>query len=141
MSLIAIAATAVLLAQAPAEPQKKADANQPVTLNGCVVRETASDNSYTFTDNNGLKYRLAGKSVSRYSGLSVEVVGIVDRRNLKVTGGLWPSTNIAAQAGSLDPSKAAIAALPGGGTGGTGNVDLPTLRVTRVGVASGECRR
>ena len=107
MSLIAIAATAVLLAQAPAEPQKKADANQPVTLNGCVVRETASDNSYTFTDNNGLKYRLAGKSVSRYSGLSVEVVGIVDRRNLKVTGGLWPSTNIAAQAGSLDPSKAA----------------------------------
>ena len=141
MSIIAIAATAVLLAQAPAEPQKKADSNQPVTLNGCVVRAAANDTSYTFTDNNGLKYRLAGKSVSKYSGMSVEVVGIVDHRNLKVAGGLWPTPNVAAQAGNIDPGKAAVAALPGGGAGGTGNVDLPTLRVTRVGVASGECKR
>jgi hypothetical protein len=141
MSIIAIAA-ALLLAQAPAEPQKKADSNQPVTLNGCVVREAANGSSYTFTDaTNGLKYKLAGKSVSRYSGMSLEVVGIVDRRNLKVYGGLWPSTNVAAQAGAIDPGKAAVAALPGGGASGTGSVDLPTLRVTRVGVASGECKQ
>src|SRR5215467_13509880 len=109
MSIIAIAATAVLLAQAPAEPQKKADPNQPVTLNGCVVREAASDSSYTFTDTNGLKYRLAGKSVSKYSGMSVEVVGLVDNRKLKVVGGLWPTPNVAAQAGNIDPGKAAVA--------------------------------
>jgi hypothetical protein len=140
MTILAIAAT-LLPAQSAAEPQKKPDPNQPVTLNGCVTRESASDTSYTFTDADGLKYRLTGRSVSKYSGMSVEVVGIVDHRNLKVTGGLWPTTNIAAQAGSIDPGKAAVAALPGGGTGGTGNVGLPTLRVTRVGVASGECRR
>jgi|SRR6185369_14695574 len=140
MSIIAIAA-AFLLAQAPADPQKKADPNQPVTLNGCVVREAANGSAYTFTDNtSGAQYRLAGKSVSKYSGMTVEVVGIVDRRDLKVVGGLWPTPNVAAQAGNIDPGKAAVAAL-GGGTVGTGRVDLPTLRISRVGLTSGDCKR
>ena len=130
---------ALLLAQSPPVPQQKANPNEPVTLNGCVERDTSSGSSYTFTDSSGQQYRLAGKNVARYSGLTVEVVGIVDRRDLKVVGGLWPSTNVAAQAGSLDPGVAAVAALGGGTT--TGRVDLPRLRITRVGVARGECKR
>jgi hypothetical protein len=130
---------ALLLAQSQPAPQQKANSTDPITLNGCVERDTSSGSSYTFTDNNGQQYRLSGKSVAKYSGLTVEVVGIVDRKDLKVVGGLWPSPNVAAQAGSLDPGVAAVAAL-GGGTTGTGRVDLPRLRITRVGVAQGECK-
>jgi hypothetical protein len=139
MSIIPVV-VALLLAQSQPAPQKKANPNEPVTLNGCVERDTANGSSYTFTDSNGLQYRLAGKSVAKYSGMTVEVAGIVDRSDLKVVGGLWPSPNVAAQAGSLDPGVAAVAAL-GGGTTGTGRVDLPRLRITRVGIAQGECKR
>jgi hypothetical protein len=130
---------ALLLAQSQPAPQKKADSNEPVTLKGCVVRETSSGSSYTFTDSAGLKYRLAGKSVEKYSGMAVEVVGLVDKRNVAVTGGLWPTPNVAAQAGNMDPGKAAVIAL-GGGSTGTGRVELPTLRITRVGLGAGECK-
>ena len=139
MSIIPVV-VALLLAQAPSAPQKKADSNEPVRLKGCVVRDTSSGNSYTFTDSAGTKYRLAGKSVSKYSGMSVEVVGLIDKPNLSVKGGLWPSPNVAAQAGNIDPGVAAVAAL-GGGTVGTGRVELPTLRITRVGLGTSECKQ
>jgi hypothetical protein len=132
---------ALLLAQAPAPaPEKKADPNEPVSLKGCVVRDSASGSSYTFTDeSNGTKYRLAGKSVAKYSGMSVQVVGLVDNRKVAVTGGLWPTPNVAAQAGNMDPGKAAVIAL-GAGSTGTGRVELPTLRITRVGLGASECK-
>ena len=139
MSIIPVV-VALLLAQAPPAPEKKADSNEPVKLKGCVVRDTSSGNSYTFTDSDGTHYRLAGKSAAKYSGMSVEVVGLVDRRNLTVVGGLWPTPNVAAQAGNMDPGKAAVIAL-GTGSVGTGRVELPTLRITRVGLGATECRQ
>jgi hypothetical protein len=139
MSIMPIVAALLLAQSQPAAPQPKPDPNAPVTLDGCVVRDASSGNSYTFTDSNGLKYRLTGRSVDKYSGMAVQVVGIV-RKDVKITGGLWPTTNVAAQAGNMDPGKAAVAAL-GGGTTGTGRVELPTLRITRVGLGAGECRQ
>ena|SRR5882672_1869084 len=140
MSIIPVLAAAVLLAQ-QSDPQKKVDANQPVTLTGCVVRDLANGSSFTLTDStDGAQYRLTGKSVSKYSGMAVQVVGVLDNRRVKIQGGLWPSPNVAGQAGAIDPGKAAVAAL-GGGTTGTGNVALPTLRITRVGLGAGECRK
>jgi hypothetical protein len=139
MSIMPIV-VALLLAQSQPAPQKKADSNEPVTLKGCVVRDVSSGSSYTFTDeSSGTKYRLAGKSVAKYSGTAVEVVGLIDTRNVAVTGGLWPTPNVAAQAGNMDPGKAAVIAL-GGGSTGTGRVELPTLRITRVGLGAGECK-
>jgi hypothetical protein len=139
MSIMPIV-VALLLAQSQPAPQKKADSNEPVTLKGCVVRDVSSGSSYTFTDEStGTKYRLAGKSVAKYSGTAVEVVGLIDTRNVAVTGGLWPTPNAAAQAGNMDPGKAAVIAL-GGGSVGTGRVELPTLRITRVGLGAGECK-
>ena len=44
------------------------------------------------------------------------------------------------QAGAIDPGKAAVAAI-GGGTTGSGTVDLPTFKVARVSAAPGECRK
>ncbi len=146
MILFTVAAAAVLLAQTqPAAPAQKRDPNAPVTMNGCVQRDyTDSKNAtaYTFVNSaDGSRYRLAGKSVSKYSGMSVQVVGVVDTKKLKIVGGLWPSPNVAAQAGAIDPGRAAVAALPGGPTTGTGNVELPTLNVTRLSLGQGECRK
>jgi hypothetical protein len=143
MSILPVV-VALLLGQSqpPAQPapEKKVDQNAPVTLKGCVARDASSGSSYTFTDSAGLKYRLAGKSVEKYSGMAVEVVGLVNRPNLVVKGGLWPTPNVAAQAGNMDPGRQAVAALQAG-TAGTGNVELPTLRITRVGLGAGECKQ
>ncbi len=146
--MLYILAAALLAAQSPsgAKTETKTEPNAPVTMNGCVTRDytdSKNANAYTFVDNvDGSRYHLKGKTVSKYSGMSVQVVGtIVDTKKLKVTGGLWPSPNVAAQAGAIDPAKAGVAALPGGPTTGIGNVDIPTLSVTRLSLGQGECRR
>lgn len=144
--MLAIFAAAFLLAQAPApQPAPKPDPKAPITMNGCVTRDytdSRNANAYTFVDDtDGSRYRLKGRSLSKYSGMSVQVVGVVDTKKLKIVGGLWPSPNVAAQAGAIDPGKAAIAALPGGPTTGVGNVELPVLNVARLSLGPGECRK
>jgi hypothetical protein len=147
MSILPVVAAAVLLAQAqPSQPAaEKKDPNAPITMNGCVQRDytdAKNGTAYTFVDGtDGSRYRLSGKSVSKYSGMSVQVVGVLNTRKLKVTGGLWPSPNVAAQAGAIDPGQAAVAALPGGPTTGIGNVEMPILNVTRLSLGQGECRK
>src|SRR4051812_32917374 len=147
--MISFLLAAALLAQsqpaAPAPKVDKIDPNAPITMNGCVTRDYADSknaNAYTFVDGtDGTRYHLKGKSLSKYSGMSVQVVGLVETKKLRVAGGLWPSPNVAGQAGAIDPAKAGVAALPGGPTTGTGNVDLPTLNVTRLSLGQGECRK
>ena len=149
MTILPVLAAAVLLAQAqPSTPAPKTDPNAPVTMTGCVTRDytdAKNASAYTFIDDtSGSRYRLAGKNVSvaKYSGMSVEVVGLVDTRKLRVVGGFYPSTNVAAQAGSIDVAQAAVAALPGSAaTTGVGNVQLPVLNVTRLSLGTGECRK
>jgi len=146
MTFLPVVAAAVLLAQAqPSQPAEKKDPNAPVTLNGCVQRDytdSKSATSYTFIDStSGSRYRLAGKSVSRYSGMAVQVVGVVNSKKLTVVGGFWPSPNVAAQAGSIDVNVAAVAAMPGGPSTGVGNVQVPTLNVTQLSLGQGECRK
>jgi hypothetical protein len=120
----------------------KPDPNKPVTMNGCVVRDTATGKDFTFTDNaNGFQYHLSGQDVSKFApGQPLEIIGIVDTKRLRVKTGLYPSPNVAAQAGAIDPGKAHVAAL-GGGTTGSGNVELPTFKVAQVRAAQGECRK
>ena len=144
--MLPIFAVAVLLAQAQtSEPAKKADPKAPITMDGCVTRDyTDSRNAsaYTFVDSiDGARYHLKGKSLSKYSGMSVQVIGVIDTKRVKFVGGLYPSPNIAGQAGAIDPGKAAVAAMPGGAATGVGNVDLPTLNVTRLSFGQGECRK
>ena len=136
---------AMLLAQSqPAQPAQKTDPTAPVTLNGCVTRDYSdakNASTYTFLSDEGGRYRLNGKGVSKYSGMSVQVTGTIDNKKVKFVGGLYPSPNIAAQAGAIDPGVAAVAAMPGGSSKGTGNVEIPTLNVTRLSLGKGECRK
>jgi hypothetical protein len=110
-----------------------------VTLTGCVSRSGTTPTEFTFADaTTGTKYRLSGASVRKFAGQRVVIVGGPERR-LTIRGGLVPSPNAAAQAGHQDPVQAAIANLPGGGSTGTGTVELPTFRVSRVRAAGGSC--
>jgi hypothetical protein len=145
--LAALVLTGATLLAAPARsqnaspPPTKPDPNKPVTMNGCVVRDMTATKNFMFTDStDGSKYRLSGRDVSKFIGQPLQIVGVVDTRRLKVVGGLTPSPNVAGQAGAIDPGKAAVAAI-GGGTTGSGTVDIPTFRVTRVSASPGECRR
>ena len=140
-----LAGATAALAAAPVSAQgtppstAKPDKNKPVTMNGCVVRDLASNSQFTFTDvTDGTRYRLSGHDVSKFIGQPMQIVGVVDSRRLVVVGGLTPSPNVAAQAGSIDPGKAAVAAL-GGGTTGSGSGTLPTFKVARVSASQGEC--
>jgi hypothetical protein len=139
-------ATVTLAAQAGAQNSSpaatKPDPNKPMTMKGCVTRDAAAAiQQFTFTDStDGSKYRLSGRDVTKFLGQPMQIVGIIDARRLRVVGGLTPSPNVAAQAGAIDPGKAAVAAI-GGGTTGSGTVALPTFKVTRVSAAPGECRK
>ena len=133
--------TAPAASQSASSSKTKADPNEPVTMNGCVTRSATSGNEFTFTDtSSGFQYRLSGKDVSKLLGQPLQIVGAMDNRRLKIKTGLYPSPNVAAQAGSMDPGKAHVAAL-GGGTTGSGNPDLPTFKVARVSAVQGECRK
>ena len=134
-------AIATAVSQAPAPAKTKEDPNKPVTMNGCVVREASAAKEFTFTDSsNGFKYRLSGQDVSKLLNQPIEIVGVVDTSKLKVKGGLYPTPNVAGQAGAIDPGKAHVASL-GGGTTGSGTPDLPTFKVAQVKATQGECRK
>jgi hypothetical protein len=141
-----LAGVAVLLAatsvSAGGQRSTTDEKNRPVTMNGCVARARAVQDPVTFSDaETGNKYRLSGKSVRKFAGQRVEIVGGTPiPKRLEVRGGLYPSPNVAAQAGAIDTAKAAIARQPGGPESATGQVDLlPEFRVTRVRVVDGSC--
>ena len=150
LAVIAVSGPGVVAEQAAAPAPAKTDKADktttgkkeplaPLTLSGCVARGDAP-NEYTIDDQSAGKYRVSGGEIKRYVGQHVEVVGTLDTARLKVRGGLYPSPNAAGQAGAMDPVKSAMAAQPGGAAKGTGDVDLPMLKVKSVKSLGGGCR-
>jgi hypothetical protein len=128
---VACAATAAL-------GQTKADSKKTdtITLTGCVARDEATPTQYTLEDRKGGgRFRLTGINLKDYVDKSVTVVG---SKKLVIVGGLYPNANVAAQAGAMDPTRAAMAAQPG--AAGPGNVTLPEFKVKSVRPVSGSCR-
>jgi len=137
--LAVLFASAVAIAQTPKSSSKDKETT-PSTLTGCVSKSPLPSGEFTFTDGvTGSKYRLTGKGIRQWAGQQVEIVSGPNKR-LSIRGGLYPSPNIAAQAGAIDPAQAAIARQPGGAASGTGGVDLPEFRVAKVRAAGGSCR-
>ena len=144
---LAVAACALALGSSLAArsnaPAPAAKTNQQVakalTLSGCVERGV-TPNQYTLADDLNGKYEVSGSGIRKYLGKRVQVAGSPGSTRLRVTGGLWPTPNVAAQAGALDPAKAAIAAQPGGGSLGTGEVALPTFKVKSIRTLDGGCK-
>ena len=138
----------MMLVTAPALPSAQTSSATPsgkdkpstITLTGCVSGSPLQTGEFTFVDRvSGSKYRLTGKRMKGYAGQQVEIVSSPNRK-LVVKGGLYPSPNIAAQAGGLDPAQEAIARQPGGATNGTAGAEIPEFRVARVRTVPGACQ-
>ena len=109
-----------------------------ITLSGCVERGETTPGQYTLSDKKeGSTYRLTGTDFREYIGRRVQIVGGVASRRFTIVGGLTPNANVAAQAGAMDPVRAANAAA--GGTAGPGTVALPEFKVKSVRPVSGGC--
>ncbi|MBZ5559695.1 MAG: hypothetical protein LAO77_20705 [Acidobacteriia bacterium] len=132
--ILALLVVAPLAAQTkpPAKPTPKV-----ITLSGCVERSGSTPGQYTLSEvKGGAVYKLTGTDVRDFVGRRVEIVGQGPRR-FTIAGGLTPSANVAAQAGAMDPTRAAVASA--GGSAGPGTVDLPEFRVKSVRPISGAC--
>jgi len=113
---------------------------EPLTLTGCVSPKAEAGN-YTFTDSTGgSQYRLTGKDIKKYAGKRVEVVESASKGGVAIKGGLYPSPNVAGQAGALDPVQSAIATQRGSGTAAGTAADLPEFRANRVRLVDGACQ-
>ena len=132
-----VAAGAMASAQKPSAGKTAPKANKTVTLVGCV-QKGRTPNQFTLSDESG-KYVVTGARIGRYLGVRVEIGGISDTSRFKVKGGLWPTANVAGQAGAMDPARAAMAAQPGGPASATGDVDLPRVVVKSVRTLDGRC--
>ena len=114
------------------------EAPKTISLSGCVVRGEKAPDQYTLDDAEEGKYRLTGLNLHDYIGQRVQIAGaIVETKRLTIKGGLTPSPNVAAQAGAMDPARAAVASA--GGAAGPGTVNLPEFKVKSVRPVSGGC--
>jgi hypothetical protein len=129
-------------AQAPGSSSKPpADESKEIRLNGCISRDATRPGQFNFRDNeSGDRYRLTGKGLRKFVGHRVEIVGGPPGKGITFRTGLWPSPNVAAQAGALDPAKAAVANLPGGAADAPGVSPLPELKVIRLRGVEGACQ-
>jgi len=132
-----LAAGAMASAQKPSADKTATKASKTLTLVGCVGKG-ATPNQFTLSDESG-KYVVTGARIGRYVGLRVEIAGVSDTGKFKVKGGLWPTPNVAGQAGAIDPARAAMAAQPGGPASATGEVDLPRVVVKSVRALDSKC--
>ena len=140
--LVAFHTAAGAAPQAPGPPSKPpATDNKEIRLNGCISRDAIRPGQFNFLDNeSGFKYRLTGKGLRKFVGQRVEIVGGPPGKGITFRTGLWPSPNTAAQAGALDPAKAAVANLPGGAADGVGVSPLPEFKVIRLRGVEGACQ-
>ena len=137
-TLVIVLACAASLAAAQTKTKPPpAPAAKTISLTGCVVRGEAGPNEYTISDPAEGPYRLTGMKLGDYVGKRVLIAGGVQTRRLQIKGGLLPNANIAAQAGAIDPTQAAIANA--GGVAGPGSVQLPEFRVKGIRPVAGGC--
>jgi hypothetical protein len=95
-------------------------------LTGCVHGVEGGLDHYVLLNGKDKKtYQLSGKDLRAYVG-----------RHVRVEGGLYPSANVSAQAGAIDPAQAAAAALSGSAVPGTDHVEFRVQRVRRL---AGSC--
>ena len=116
------------------------DAPKEMRLTGCVAKDRFAPGQFTFQEaDSGWRYRLTGKGLKNFVGHRVEVVGGPPGKGVTFRTGLYPSPNTAAQAGALDPAKAAIATLPGGAADAPAQSTLPEFHVIRLHDVQGAC--
>lgn len=133
---IAVATPGATATEQRTTTDTKPPATKILTLSGCVSADPSGPGAFTLSDTKpGTSYRLTGLDVREYAGQRVQVSGVTSRR-LRIVGGLYPSPNVAAQAGAIDPAQAAVAAASGPGAA---SKTLPEFRVKGVQAIPGAC--
>ena len=142
-ALLIVFHTATGAAAQAAKPSENAAGSdsKEIRLNGCISRDVVRPGQFNFLDNDsGFRYRLTGKGLRKFVGHRVEIVGGPPGKGVTFRTGLWPSPNTAAQAGALDPARAAVANLPGGAADAVGVSPLPEFKVIRLRGVEGACQ-
>lgn len=139
LATLLVCQPAAVGAQAP-KPAVK-DAPKEMRLNGCISRDRITPGQFNFLDDDsGGRYRLTGKNLKKFVGRRVEIVGGPPGKRITFKTGLWPSPNVAAQAGAMDPAQAAVANLPGGAADAVALTPLPEFHVSRLRGVEGACQ-
>ena len=117
----------------PAPPGQDASTQEtakPLVLTGCVTADRTEPDKFTLRESSGgPTYRLYGVKMYAYAG-----------RRVRIVGGLYPSANIAVQAGAIDPTKAAMAASEAATAGiAPALAPPPEIRVSQVRRLKGPC--
>jgi hypothetical protein len=137
LACVVVVAAAVYAPLGAQKPDKKTP--KTISLSGCVVRSEKTPDQFTLNDVNAGTYRLSGVKLHDYLGQRVQLAGaVVENKRFTVKGGLLPNPNVAAQAGAMDPARAAVASA--GGAAGPGTVEeFPEFKVKSVRPADGSC--
>ena len=124
-----VLSTRALSAQSPAVRATAAPtAEKPTSLSGCVEAVERTNEGFALPDHKNRTFHPAETNLHLYVG----------GRPVPVVGGLLPTTNIAAQAGSIDPTIALMATMSGN-LAGTGHPRVARPRVIRLGPSGGPC--
>jgi hypothetical protein len=135
-SLITMIAAVIAVSAVPQEQSSKQSKKAgTITLSGCVSKSDRSQ-EYTLSDDAEGTFRLTGMSVRKYVGKRIEVVGVEPR--LAVKGGLYPTPNVAAQAGAIDPARAATEAAVAGPAAVSAS-PYPEFKVRSIKPVAGTC--
>ncbi|HTI40946.1 MAG TPA: hypothetical protein VL693_03895 [Vicinamibacterales bacterium] len=138
-AMLVLQAAATASAQDAKTPAK--EASKELRLNGCISRDARTPGQFNFReDDSGDRYRLTGKNLKKFVGQRVEIVGGPPGKGITFKTGLWPSPNVAAQAGAMDPAQAAVARMPGGAADAPGASALPEFHVIRLRGVEGACQ-
>jgi hypothetical protein len=134
----AICAVGMASGQNPPASSSSAKRVSSTTLDGCIT--AGADRRKTFTLANAANqetYLLKGLDVHDLVGKHVELSGLPSSKRLHIVGGLYPSANVAAQAGGIDPTQAAMAAQ----SGPTAQASKPVVEfnVKSVRIMPGAC--
>jgi hypothetical protein len=141
IGVLVLAGTTTVVAQTASNQPASSDTkkgNQPLTLVGCVNAPDAMGQILFSDSAEGTVYRLSGIDLRKYAGQRVQIVGGPSSKRLHVAGGLVPSANAAAQAGDLDPNRAAIANAEAASSAARRS-RAPEFRVKSVQTMSGGC--
>ncbi len=140
-----LAAMLLFLPAAPVSAQTSQtpakETPKEIRLNGCISRDDIRPGQFNFREeDSGDRYQVSGKNLKKFVGQRVEIVGGPPGKGVTFKTGLWPSPNVAAQAGAMDPAKAAVARMPGGAADAPGASQLPEFKVVRLRGVEGACQ-
>ncbi len=111
-----------------------------ITLSGCVERDQKTPDQFTIRDAKQHRtFRLTGFDLREYLDKPVQVDGGLVVKGVTIKGGLTPTPNVAAQAGAMDPSRAAVAAQTQA-TGTGSDEEMQEFLVKAVRAMSGTCK-